>query len=68
MHASFVLDTLQQVLHDRRSVHRGGLVHIACIERNAIDAMKAVKAARLTPHVPEQARVILVNAEIRNYS
>ena len=26
-HASFVLDTLEQALHDRRPVHRGGLVH-----------------------------------------
>jgi transposase InsO family protein len=26
-HASFVLDTLKQAIHDRRPVHRGGLVH-----------------------------------------
>lgn len=26
-HASFVLDALDQALHDRRLVHRGGLVH-----------------------------------------
>uniref|UniRef100_Q07SL5 Integrase, catalytic region n=1 Tax=Rhodopseudomonas palustris (strain BisA53) TaxID=316055 RepID=Q07SL5_RHOP5 len=26
-HAGFVLDALEQVLHDRRPVHRGGLVH-----------------------------------------
>lgn len=26
-HASFVLNALEQALHDRRSVHRGGLVH-----------------------------------------
>ena len=26
-HASFVLDALQQAIHDRRPVHRGGLVH-----------------------------------------
>ena len=26
-HASFVLDALEQALHDRRPVHRGGLVH-----------------------------------------
>ncbi len=26
-HASFVLDALEQALHERRSVHRGGLVH-----------------------------------------
>ena len=26
-HASFVLDELEQALHDRRPVHRGGLVH-----------------------------------------
>ncbi|MET4038263.1 putative transposase, partial [Bradyrhizobium sp. RT4a] len=26
-HAGFVLDALEQALHDRRSVHRGGLVH-----------------------------------------
>ena len=26
-HASFVLDTLEQALHDRRPVRRGGLVH-----------------------------------------
>ncbi len=26
-HASFVLDALDQALHDRRPVHRGGLVH-----------------------------------------
>jgi transposase InsO family protein len=28
-HAGFVLDALEQALHDRRPVHRGGLVHIA---------------------------------------
>jgi hypothetical protein len=27
VHASFVLDALEQALHDRRPVHRGGLVH-----------------------------------------
>lgn len=26
-HASFVLDALEQALHDRRPVHRGGLIH-----------------------------------------
>lgn len=26
-HANFVLDALEQALHDRRPVHRGGLVH-----------------------------------------
>ncbi|MFD1985480.1 IS3 family transposase [Mesorhizobium newzealandense] len=26
-HASFVLDALEQALHDRRPIHRGGLVH-----------------------------------------
>ena len=26
-HASFVLDALKQVLHERRPLHRGGLVH-----------------------------------------
>jgi len=26
-HAGFVLDALEQALHDRRSVHGGGLVH-----------------------------------------
>ena len=26
-HASFVLDALEQAIHDRRPVHRGGLVH-----------------------------------------
>ena len=26
-HASFVLDALARALHDRRPVHRGGLVH-----------------------------------------
>jgi transposase InsO family protein len=26
-HAGFVLDVLEQALHDRRPVHRGGLVH-----------------------------------------
>ena len=26
-HASFVLDALEQALHDRRPLHRGGLVH-----------------------------------------
>ena len=26
-HAGFVLDALEQALHDRRSLHRGGLVH-----------------------------------------
>ena len=26
-HAGFVLDALEQALHDRRPVHRGGLVH-----------------------------------------
>ena len=44
-HASFVLDALEQALHDRRPVHRGGLVHhsdrgsqyvsIKCTERPA---------------------------------
>ena len=28
-HAGFVLDALEQALHDRRPVHRGGLVHTA---------------------------------------
>ena len=27
MHAELVLDALEQALHDRRPVHRGGLVH-----------------------------------------
>ncbi len=26
-HASFLLDALEQALHERRPVHRGGLVH-----------------------------------------
>src|SRR5690606_9422554 len=26
-HASFVLNALEQALHDRRPVHRGGLIH-----------------------------------------
>ena len=26
-HASFVLDTLEEALHDRRPVHRDGLMH-----------------------------------------
>lgn len=26
-HASFVLDALEQALHDRRPIHRGGLVY-----------------------------------------
>ena len=26
-HTGFVLDALEQALHDRRSLHRGGLVH-----------------------------------------
>jgi transposase InsO family protein len=26
-HASFVLDALEQALHDRRPAHRGGLIH-----------------------------------------
>ncbi|MET4698013.1 transposase InsO family protein [Constrictibacter sp. MBR-5] len=26
-HASFVLDALEQALHERRPIHRGGLVH-----------------------------------------
>src|SRR5439155_22440528 len=26
-HAGFVLDALEQALHDRRPIHRGGLVH-----------------------------------------
>ncbi len=26
-HASFVLDALEQTLHDRRPIHRGGLIH-----------------------------------------
>ncbi|MBX3582935.1 MAG: IS3 family transposase [Rhizobiaceae bacterium] len=26
-HASFVLDALEQALHDRRPIHRGGLIH-----------------------------------------
>ncbi|KAJ34151.1 integrase [Agrobacterium tumefaciens] len=27
VHAAFVLDALDQALHDRRPIHRGGLVH-----------------------------------------
>ena len=26
-HAGFVLDALEQAIHDRRPVHRGGLIH-----------------------------------------
>lgn len=26
-HASYVLDALEQAIHDRRPVHRGGLIH-----------------------------------------
>lgn len=26
-HASFVLDALEQAIHDRRPAHRGGLIH-----------------------------------------
>ncbi len=37
----------------------GGLVQIPCIERNAIGAVKAVNAARLALHAPEQMRVSL---------
>ena len=37
----------------------GGLVQIPCIERNAIGAVKAVNAARLALHAPEQLRVSL---------
>ncbi len=36
-----------------------GLVQIPCIERNAIGAVKAVNAARLALHAPEQLRVSL---------
>ncbi len=37
----------------------GGLVQIPCIERNAIGAVKAVNAARLALHAPDQMRVSL---------
>ena len=37
----------------------GGLVQIPCIERNAIGAVKAANAARLSLHSAEQARVSL---------
>ncbi len=37
----------------------GGLVQIPCIERNAIGAVKAVNAARLALHAPDQLRVSL---------
>ncbi|MEZ6012363.1 MAG: L-serine ammonia-lyase [Hyphomonas sp.] len=37
----------------------GGLVQIPCIERNAIGAVKAANAARLSLHSVEQARVSL---------
>ena len=30
-HASFVLDALEQALHDRRSVHRGGLILLSIV-------------------------------------
>ena len=33
-HATFVLDALEQAPHDRRPVHRGGLVTIATADRN----------------------------------
>ena len=36
-----------------------GLVQIPCIERNAIGAVKAVNAARLALHAPDQMRVSL---------
>jgi len=37
----------------------GGLVQIPCIERNAIGAVKAVNAARLALHTPDQMKVSL---------
>lgn len=37
----------------------GGLVQIPCIERNAIGAVKAVNAARLALHAPDQMKVSL---------
>jgi transposase InsO family protein len=41
--ASFVLDALEQALHDRRPVHRGGLVH----RRSPWRSFEAVELATL---------------------
>ena len=44
VHASFVLDALEQALHDRRPAHRGGLVHHS--DRGSQGGIQAVVATR----------------------
>ena len=44
-HAGFVLDALEQALHDRRPVHRGGLVHHS--DRGSQGGIQAVVATGL---------------------
>ena len=44
-HASFVLDALEQALHERRPVHRGGLVHHS---RQSIDQGQFLGGLTLT--------------------
>ncbi len=51
-HTSFVLDALEQALHDRRPVHRGGLIHHNVL-RVAIRFHKVQRAPR-----PSQDRTI----------
>src|SRR5262249_54841153 len=50
-HAGFVLDALEQALHDRRPLHRGGLVHHSGRGRQygSIQYTERLAAARIQP-------------------
>ena len=51
-HAGFALDALEQALHDRRLVHRGGLVHHSDREANTSRSIyRAPGRSRIEPSV-----------------
>ena len=45
-HADFVLDALEQALHDRRPASRGGLVHLSAHSANELQAVATALNAR----------------------
>ena len=52
-HASFVLDALEQAIHDRRPVHRGGLIHHSdrCSQYVSIKYTERLAEAGIEPSV-----------------
>jgi transposase InsO family protein len=57
-HASFVLDALEQALHDRRPVHRGGLVHYS-------DRGSQYVSIKYTERLPRRSRHRTIGRQCR---